>query len=1059
MLHVCYGNRLEALAERLVQDRESPFGSALEPELIAVQGHAVARWLSLRLATAQGIVANTEMLFPAELLWRLFRQVLPNVPQVNSFSAEALTWRVLALLEKDSLVSQHGALADYLQNASPLQYWQLAERLGRLFEQYLIFRPDWIRRFEGGDADHWQGMLWQQMVACGDDRHWLKLGEELLAVLRGNPACRARLPQRISLFALPRLSRVYLELLVSVAAYCDIHLYTLNFSQAFWADIVSDKERARLELGSDQALGGYLDTGNSLLASMGRQGREHFAQLVELDALEEDVFSAPSAQSLLGQLQADIFYLREGGAGQPTSKAQPGDGSVQLHVCHGPMREVEVLHDQLLEHFQQDASLTPADILVLVPEIENYAPYIDAVFGAADEGRRIPFRVADRGALGQWPLVETFLALLDLPTGRFDADAVSAPLDEPALRRRFDLSESDVDRIHQWIRDTGIRWGVDADDVTALDLPLGADHTWRNGRDRLVLGQALPDSDVLFGGISPWALSDTAEAQTVGRLCSYLERVFALRRQLSGVHTVADWTERLNGLLDRFFVTSADSEPGLRIVRDALAASARIASHGGYSGVVDLAVFRQGLIQRLAVPGRGHFLSGAVTFAALAPGRCLPARFVCLLGMNDEAFPRRDIRCGFDLIRLQPRAGDRRQRDEDRQVFLEALMSARECLYISCTGRDVRDDSVKPPSVLVSELRDYIDRNCTWPAGDRPSDGMTVEHPMQAFSPRYFDGSSVGLFSYARELIRPDTTSIDRPRALLASALPVAEPAEAVTLENLVLFFSNPARALLRERLDVRLETVAGRLQTREPTVLGFYDVLALRKMILAAQQRGDSLDTVKTRLRAAGHLPGGTPGDRVAEVEWQRLGPLTERLLAVPSKEPQQPLELSLDIAGTRLLARLQPLSDGGMVDYSVMNLAARDRLRFWLSHLCLNACDEVPAARSTLIGPDRVLEFTAVGRPADLLAGLLALYREGLTRPLPVFPRSAGEYARAGGDPMKAALRTWQGSPFTRGESEDAYFQLAFRDADSDLLDDEFEQLAHEVFAPLIEHTQEVL
>ena len=196
MLHVCYGNRLEALAERLVQDRESSFGSALEPELIAVQGHAVARWLSLRLATAQGIVANTEMLFPAELLWRLFRQVLPNVPEVNSFSAEALTWRVLALLDKDSLVSQHAALANYLRDASPLQYWQLAERLGRLFEQYLIFRPDWIRRFEGGDADHWQGILWQQMVAGGDDRHWLKLGEELLAVLCSNPACRARLPQR-----------------------------------------------------------------------------------------------------------------------------------------------------------------------------------------------------------------------------------------------------------------------------------------------------------------------------------------------------------------------------------------------------------------------------------------------------------------------------------------------------------------------------------------------------------------------------------------------------------------------------------------------------------------------------------------------------------------------------------------------------------------------------------------------------------------------------------------------------------------------------------------------
>lgn len=1054
MLYLCYGNRLEALAERLVRDQEKPLASALAPELIAVQGHAVARWLSLRLATAQGIVAHTELLFPAELLWRLFRRVLADVPQVNSFSAEALTWRVLTQLNNDALVSRDDALAGYLRNATPLQYWQLADRLGRLFEQYLIYRPDWIRRFEKGEADHWQGMIWQQMVADGDDRHWLKLASDLLTDLREDPGRRARLPQRISLFALPRLSSVYLELLASLSAYCDIHLYTLNFSQTYWADIVSDKEKARLERDSDPAAVGFLETGNSLLASMGRQGREHFAQLVELDALEEDVFSAPSPHNLLGQLQCDIFHLREGGSGQPTGRDPPADGSVELHVCHGPMREVEVLHDQLLDHFQRDPSLTPADILVLVPEVETYAPYIEAVFGAAAEEKRIPFRVADRGAQGQWPLVETFFALLDLPGGRFDADAVSAPLDEPALRRCFGLSEGDIDRIHQWIRDTGIRWGVDGDDVRALDLSLGADHTWRNGSDRLVLGQALPDSDVLFGGISPWGMADAAEARTVGRLCSYLEQVFALRGRLSGTHSVADWADRLNGLLDRFFASGPESEPALRAVRDALAASTRTAAHAGYEGAVELEVFRRDLVRRLAMPGRGHFLSGAVTFAALAPGRCLPARFVCLLGMNDEDFPRRDVRCGFDLIRLHPRTGDRRQRDEDRQVFLEALMSARERLYISFTGRDVRDDTLKPASVLVSELRDYIDRSYA-----RSSDSLTVAHPMQAFSPRYFDGRSARLFSYARELVPPETTANDGPTALLSTALPVVEVAEAVTLEDLALFFFNPSRALLRGRLDVHLETIAGRLQTREPTALGFFDTRVLRHMILAGLQRGDSLDSVKIQLRAAGKLPGGTPGDRVAEEEWQCLEPLVERLLKVAVEKPQPPLDLTLDIGGTRLLARLQPTGTGGLIDHSVTDLGVRDLLRFWFSHLCLNASPGGAAAVSTLMGPERALEFGAVEKPSDLLADMLHLYREGLTRPLPFFPRSAWAYASAGGDPMKAALKTWEGSRFSRGESEDTYNQLAFRDSDSDLLEGEFELLAQKVFSPLIANTREVL
>ncbi len=147
MLHVCYGNQLEVLADQLAEHLDSRAVGPLESELIAVQGHAVSRWLALRLATDRGISANNQMLFPAELLWLLFRRVLPeDVPPFNGFSAQTLSWRVLALLQSERFGSGYAALAHYLETASPISQWQLAERLGRQFEQYLIYRPDWIQR-------------------------------------------------------------------------------------------------------------------------------------------------------------------------------------------------------------------------------------------------------------------------------------------------------------------------------------------------------------------------------------------------------------------------------------------------------------------------------------------------------------------------------------------------------------------------------------------------------------------------------------------------------------------------------------------------------------------------------------------------------------------------------------------------------------------------------------------------------------------------------------------------------------------------------------------------
>ena len=228
------------------------------------------------------------------------------------------------------------------------------------------------------------------------------------------PATAERLPARITLFALQRLSEVYLGILQTIAAYCDVRIYALNYSSVFWADIVSDKELTRQVLSDQIGLADYMETGNSLLASLGRQGRAYFGQLLELDALDEEVFHPPASNTLLGQIQSDIFYLREGGDQDVQREVEPSDSSIQIHVCHSPMREVEVLHDRLLDQFDRQPDLDPAEVLVLVPDIETYAAYIEAVFGTLTDDRRIPFRIADCGQSQRTSLIETFFALLDL---------------------------------------------------------------------------------------------------------------------------------------------------------------------------------------------------------------------------------------------------------------------------------------------------------------------------------------------------------------------------------------------------------------------------------------------------------------------------------------------------------------------------------------------------------------------------------------------------------------------------------------------------------------------
>jgi exodeoxyribonuclease V gamma subunit len=1055
MLHLCHGNQLEDLADRLVLDLARPANAVLAPDLIAVSGQGIARWLSLRFAHQQGISANTLWQFPAELLWNLFRAVLPDIPGTNAFSADALAWRVLNILNDEEFVRAHLPLSHYLESGDPKQRWQLAQRLGRLYEQYLVYRPDWIRHWQHQAAENWQGALWRQLIDTGNDRHWLIAQQEMLRCLSSDPSAVTRLPERISLFALPTLSPAYLDLLQVVSKHIDVAIYHQNFSRGYWTDIISEKERARLIVDGGEIADQYLDTGNSLLATMGRQGREQLAGLLQLEALETEVFRSPPSGALLGRIQSDIFELQEH-EGSQLFELKPDDNSLQLHCCHSIMREIEVAHDQLLGLFQADHTLEPADVLVLVPEIDVFAPYIDAVFGSATGNRYVPWHLVGRGLADASPLVEAFLALLDLPFSRFEADKVTALLDRPALRRRFGLVEADAEQVQRWVRELGICWGIDIGDMAELEFSTGGRHTWRAGTDRLLLGHAMGEAGALFSGVLPRAPSDGSEAQTAGRLRTFLEQLIELRTDLDSSRTIVSWIEVANQALDHFFQVEDDDEVEAYRLREHFTAIAKVTAVAEFDTEVPLVVFRDALIAQISGTTSGQFMTGAVTFAPLTQGRCLPTRVMCLLGMNNEAFPGRETKYSFDQIKDQPRPGDRRRREEDRHVFLEALLAARERLYISYVGRDVRDDSEKPPSVFISELLDCIDSMCKANGNVSPSSALTIVHPLQAFSARYFNKEDEKLFSYATDLIPLESARAVQSRPLLASVLPSIE-SQITALETVAQFFANPARMFLRDRLGILLVRRDGQLPTREPVALDFIARRNLAEAALQARLAGEPHEPFVARLQASGKIPAGAPGDLLLEMAWQQVAELAPRLTTLLSTINPEPVIVDATVDGIRLQTSLDNVTSEGLICHSVGKPGPHDLLNFWLSHLALNASAGVALGCSRMLTPDKTVTFRPVGNALEILGNLVSLYREGMTRALAFFPRSAWAYVSTTGNPETASARAWQSSEYKVGEGDNMYYTLAFRDTWDSVLAGEFPRLAARVYDPLRDHLVE--
>jgi exodeoxyribonuclease V gamma subunit len=1069
-------NRLEVLVDLLGEVISEPLASPLEKEVIIVQSKGMERWVSMELARRHGICANYRFPFPNAMLDEIFHLVLGAEMEVSPFDPDVMVWRIMRLLPDCLHRPGFEVLRGYLTgDAGRLKLYQLAERIADLFDQYLVFRPDMMLAWEDGaaDEDEWQQVLWKELAGESRGAHRARLREDLIERLRRMNSMPGGLPRRLSIFGISALPPFHMAVFNALASFIPVNLFLMNPCREYWADILSDRESSRLtrlhgarDTGVEAL---HMEPGNNLLASMGKLGRNFFSLVQEIASEEFEDFREPGEESLLACLQSDILHLVERNAADKRL-IDANDRSVAIHSCHSPMREIEVLHDQLLALFEQEPDLEPRDVLVMTPDIDAYAPYIHAVFdGPEHESLKIPYSITDRNLRRESRIIEAYLSILDLAGSRMEASRVLALIESGPLRRRFDLAESDIPLIHRWVRDTRIRWGVDEKSRAEMGFGDFAENSWRAGLDRLLLGYAIPGGgERLFESILPYDQIEGGDAVVLGKFLQFTELLFRELSSLVHARSLTDWAADLTGLLDSFFAPDEDAENEVQALRRVLNDLGSGQDTAGFTQPVAIEVIRSFLGARLEkeIAGLG-FITGGVTFCAMLPMRSIPFQVIYMVGMSDGAFPRRGRTLGFDLMAKSPRVGDRSQRDDDRYLFLEALLSARRRLIISHVGQSMEDNSTLPPSVMVSELLDEIGKGFEVAEADDIVEHLTTRHRLQPFNPSYYTREDRKLFGYSSENCRAGQ-GLQGGRMWKQPFFPssVGEPEEEwrlVDVDRLAAFFSHPAKFLLQRRLQVQLDLDDISTEDRESFELDHLDQYLLTRKLLERRGEEADLGAFYPVIKASGELPHGAVG-RCA------YGMLTGRVESFYALiEPYiragllPPLAISLQLERFQLTGRIDRITGLGLVHYRSANLKARDHLNLWVRHLAMNACvDRGNPHTSFLIGKDGLVRYAPVKDAAGLLKALLETYWDGLQRPVHFFPQSSFAYACkiAAGEPrehaIKAARKEWEPNPFAGlpSESEDRYSKLCFRGMEA--LDLEFERLAEEVFRPLLSHIE---
>jgi exodeoxyribonuclease V gamma subunit len=1015
-LHIHRAERTDLLADGLGALLADPLADPFAEELVIVPAKGVERWLSQRLSHVLGRSTGTDGVC-AGVSFRNPRSLVAEISGTDRddpWSPDSMVWPLLRVIDDSLTEPWCSTLATHLghfesgdeQELRQGRRYTVARRLAGLFASYARQRPqllaDWLTDSTGDiDPDlRWQPALWRALVArVNVDPPHIRHAKVVVR-LHESPA---DLPERLSLFGHTRLPVTEIELLDALATHHDLHLWLPHPSDDLWHQLAAD--HGPLSRRDDSS---HRRVHHQLLATLGRDLRELQRSLPTDPQTDEYLGDTSYPDTLLGWLQSDIAAnaVRPG-----DRKLTADDRSVQVHSCHGPARQIDVLREVLLGLLADDDTLEPRDILVMCPDIETYAPLIVAGFGlgevvrGAHPAHRLRVKLADRALTQTNPLLGVASQLLVLAGGRATASEVLNLAEAAPVRAQFAFTDDDLDAVAAWVREANIRWGFDRDHRH----PYGVDfvqNTWQFGIDRVLAGVAMSDdSHAWLGTTLPLDDVSSNRIELAGRLAEYVARLQTTIESLSGTRPLSGWLSALSdGIGQLTAVPDADLWQSSQVEREF---NNVLAQAGQYADtLMRLPDVRALLGRHLAGrPTRANFRTGTLTVCTMVPMRSVPHRVVCLVGLDDGVFPRLGMVDGDDVLARSPMTGERDIRSEDRQLLLDAIGAATEKLVITYTGANEYSGQRKPPAVPLVELLDSLD--VTTP--EKVRDRVCVDHPLQPFDIRNVTRGELGMPSGEPFTFDPTALTAakvatghraERP-SLFGKPLP-APPLDDVALDDLIGFFKNPVKGFFRA-LDYTLPWEVDAVEDAMPVEIDALQEWNVGDRMLDDMLRGMGREAAQQAEWRRGSLPPGKLGWRKANEICSQADALAAAARRHRTQEPGA-YDVDIDVgAGRRVTGTVPRVYGDRLVAVTYSKLDGRHLLESWIRLLALAAhysgreWDAVCIGRPKRAGPPRERLLATPEGALEVLRDLVAIFDAGRREPIPLPLKTSYAWAEA--------------------------------------------------------------
>ncbi|XBC44247.1 MAG: exodeoxyribonuclease V subunit gamma [Buchnera aphidicola (Schlechtendalia peitan)] len=1059
---------------------QNPLHNPLNSEIFVTPNAQIDYWIKIFIANKYLITANINFLKFNTFVWKIFQNFSSHNYSNLEFTRYYLIWKMMNLKN-----IKH--FSNFISKSnSKIKLFEILSFLSKTFEQYLIYRPDWIKKWQENSkkqnnthaSTNQYEVLWIELIKYMNSKHQSTWNFSNILFYLENKFKKklniTQFPPRIFIFENTYLTPYHLIILKQISQLCDIHFFyttpyqyeeqllskfnkikkcNINLTQKNAADLLKTTRKFKIFIQKK------INIHNSMnyIASWGEYGLENTVLLNLIQKKQVNIFNTKETTCLLQKIQKNIIqnnFLKNNNINkinihnEKKYKIFKNDKSLAIHVCLTLRREIEVLHDNLLNILNTNHDILFHDILIISKNINIYTPYIYSIFNKINGKNYIPFFIlSDTYLENKTTIFKIVIEMLDLPNISLDNEKILNLLSNVFILKKFKIKSKEIIILHKIIQQSCITFEADSTNET---YESHINHEYNNlsiGEENIFLGRAMNDINyITWNKNVPYQYLSTKHYKIFGKFVTFSILLKKWKKILSTEKSLKHWKILFEQFLQDFFINDDSEKQEIIFIKKQWNKIIDPGIRENYKGKISIKILKNELLnynsQKINIHG---CFSGKVTFCNGFKLRSIPFKVICILGMHEKFVIQKTSTSNLSLMYQYPRICDPHRPNKYKYLFLETLLSTKKFLLISYYKNSEHTNSIHEQSLIINQLFLYISKNfyiskkynnkCKCQNINKLLLHIYYFHTNELYSTKnFYHNYKFHSFSQTwfkiSQLTRTYKNNFEKP-------LPKIQYKH-INMFNLISFWKNPIRYFFNQRLHVKLNLITTNNLYQEDYFIKAIDRYWINVDILNFLLYRKSIKKLFLYYKYKGIIPSGNIGKIYWNNQLSLITPLYEKINLQKKKLRNKKFCIQTGIHF--LYGLLKNINTTGLLRWTPSIIKNTDIISLWLEHLvycCIyNTGDSIMfGLKNTNLTFHRLKKNQA----SHLLNKYVSGYIEGMTKPILltntginwinyIYDKNNKNISTKKQHIQKAKsimLQTWEGNNWKKGEKDDLYIK----------------------------------